>query len=126
MSNVMRMPEPRPVNSRVGTNVSIIMMMRGKTQAQLGNILGVTQSSMSRRIAGHTDWSPDELEATAAFLNVAVGRLFEVLPGLDSNQEPIGFQSAINTHGKIIRPEFGGTRGLNKKTLAPVLKFRRA
>lgn len=90
MSNVIHMPERRPVNQRVGLNVSLIMRMRGKTQAQLAAALGMTQASASRRISGLSPWTPDELEATAAFLNVAVGRLFEELPGLDSNQEPAG------------------------------------
>ncbi|WP_425562782.1 helix-turn-helix domain-containing protein [Microbacterium soli] len=90
MSNVIQMPERRPVNQRVGLNVSLIMRMRGKTQAQLAGVLGITQASASRRISGMSPWTPDELEATAAFLNVAIGRLFEELPGLDSNQEPAG------------------------------------
>ncbi|MGW9345875.1 helix-turn-helix domain-containing protein [Streptomyces albidoflavus] len=90
MSNLVQMPERRPVNQRVGMNVHLIMMMRGKTQMELARVLGVTQSSASRRLSGLSPWTPDELEATAEFLNVSVGRLFEELPHLDSNQEPIG------------------------------------
>ena len=103
MSNIMRMPERRPVNQRVGMNVSIVMLRRGKTQTELASRLHVTQASISRRICGASPWTPDELEATAEFLNISVGRLFEALPGLDSNQEPIGFQPA----GELIVASFG-------------------
>ena len=82
--------EPRPINIRVGANVRIIMQLRGKSQADLAGLIHTTQSSMSRRIKGSTDWAPDEMQKVAQYLNVPVGRLFSELPDLDSNQEPAG------------------------------------
>jgi transcriptional regulator with XRE-family HTH domain len=92
----------REVNRRVGMNVKIAMMMRGVGQPALAAALGVTQPSVSRRLSGHTPWTPDELEAAATLLGVSIGRLFEKLPGLDSNQEPIGLQL-----GELIYADFG-------------------
>ena len=80
----------RPVNQLVGMNVAVIAQIRGRTQRELAEACGVTQSSMSRRIAGSTDWSPDDMQKVADLLNVRVSRLFEKLPDLDSNQEPAG------------------------------------
>lgn len=93
---------------------------------QAGARLGLSHRYVGDRLNGKVDITFSDIEAFAQLLKMEPNELFLKLLGLDSNQEPIGFQSAINTHGKIIRPEFGGTRGLNKKTLAPVLKFRRA
>ncbi|MBS3177716.1 MULTISPECIES: helix-turn-helix domain-containing protein [unclassified Pseudoclavibacter] len=98
MTNVASIfPEPqpiddgaKPVNKRVGMNVSIIMRMRRITQKQLAVALGVTQGSMSRRINGTTDWSPDDMEKAAHLLSVKVARLFEELPEMDSNHQPAG------------------------------------
>ena len=88
-ATIAEMPQ-RPVNQRVGANVRIIMGLRNKSQAELAALIHTTQSSMSRRIKGTTDWAPDELDAVAEFLSVPVGRLFQKLPDLDSNQEPAG------------------------------------
>jgi transcriptional regulator with XRE-family HTH domain len=96
MTNIARLPErtPKPVNELVGMNVSIAAQRRGITQKDLAEAIGVTQTSMSRRISGTTDWSPDEMERVARILRVEVARLFVKLPDLDSNQEPIGLQTA--------------------------------
>lgn len=96
MSNITRMPERRPVNQRVGLNISLIMRMRGVSQIELATRLGVTQSSVSRRLTGVSPWEPDELETAAETLSVSVGRFFEELPNLDSNQEPAGFKPIVS------------------------------
>ena len=70
MSNLTQLPERRPVNQRVGLNISLIMRMRGVSQTELAARLGVTQSSVSRRLTGLSPWTPDELEAAAEILNV--------------------------------------------------------
>jgi hypothetical protein len=88
--HAMPQGESKPTNERVGQNVRMIAALRGKSQLELAVTLGVDESSMSRRINGKTDWSPDEMEKAASLLGVKVWRLFASLPDLDSNQEPIG------------------------------------
>ena len=94
MSNIASIaPEikARDTNARVGRNVQYVMRERGVNQTQLARSLDLTDSQVSRRIAGKVDWTPEDLETAARVLQVDVGLLFTLkLPGLDSNQEPIG------------------------------------
>lgn len=85
-------PKAKPVNQRIGRNVRDIMWLRGITVTELAHRIGVQQSSMSRRIRGTTDWTPDEIDAAARILDVSVARLWKKLPDLDSNQEPAGYK----------------------------------
>lgn len=48
------------------------MAARGVSQAQLAAALGLTQSSISRRLAGSQPFRTDELEAVAAHLGVRI------------------------------------------------------
>ena len=90
MTNVASLPahdDERPVNQRVGFNVSTYMRLRGVSQKTLAKQLGVTQGSMSRRINGTTDWSPDDMQRAADYLGIEVSRLFERLPYLAGNEK---------------------------------------
>ena len=112
-------PRPiRPVNQRVGRNVRDIMFAREKNQVELALAIGVTESSMSRRIKGTTDWAPDEMEIVASLLNVKVSRLFEMLPDLDLNQEPTGSRLApVSSLTERIMPS------VERDTLATVTRI---
>lgn len=92
-ATISELPQ-RPVNQLVGANVRFIMQLRDKTQVDLARLIHTTQSSMSRRIGGGTDWAPDELDAVAKYLNVQVGRFFEALPDLDPQTKDYGSHSS--------------------------------
>lgn len=95
--------------------MKIIAGLRGVAQNELADLLGTTPSSMSRRINGGTDWSPDEIQTVATHLNVTVGRLFQKLPDLDSNQEPAGSQTALQNNVTSLH-EHRGNRKSNQPT----------
>ena len=94
----------KPVNSHIGRTIRDLMFEKNKTQVEMALTLGIDQGSMSRRIRGRTDWSPDELVIVARVLGITVAELFPAetrkgpaggaarpsLPDLDSNQEPAG------------------------------------
>lgn len=46
------------------------MARRRRTQAQLGEVLGLAQSAVSRRLNGAVEWNVSELLAIAEFLGV--------------------------------------------------------
>ena len=59
----------------ISREVKRYMEKTGTTQADIGSLLNVTQTHISRRLTGRTHWSIDDLEAlTAAGI---VGPLWE-------------------------------------------------
>ena len=52
--------------------IRAILRNKGLSQAQLAQALGLTQSSISRRLAGSQPFRTDELAAVADFLGVQV------------------------------------------------------
>lgn len=114
--NAMPQKDTKPVNELVGQNVRLIAQMRGKSQVELALTLGVDATSMSRRINGRTDWSPDEMQKVASLLDVKVWRLFEPLPDLDSNQEPTHSEIAAQEQGELI--DLGAARKRRTKAAA--------
>lgn len=52
--------------------VRAVMAAKGVTQAQLAEALGLTQSSVSRRLAGSQPFRTDELADAARFLGVSL------------------------------------------------------
>lgn len=63
-----------------GERVHVLMRRRGIQQRALAEELGMTQTSMSRKLLGKRSWTLDEVLATALFLDVEVTAL---LPGHD-------------------------------------------
>jgi transcriptional regulator with XRE-family HTH domain len=61
-----------------GERVHILLRRRGIQQQELADVLGLTQTSVSRKILGKRSWTLDELLATCQFLDVPVT---ELLPG---------------------------------------------
>ena len=59
----------------VGERVLLWLKRRGCSQAQLGEYLGVSRSSASKKIAGIVGWSTTDLVRTAAFLDVPLSEL---------------------------------------------------
>jgi transcriptional regulator with XRE-family HTH domain len=70
-----------------GEKVHILLRRRGIQQQELADVLGTTQTSVSRKILGKRSWTLDELLATCQFLNVPVT---EILPGHEYAPVPAG------------------------------------
>lgn len=60
---------------RVAAEVRAEMGRHRVTQAQLGQVLGLHQMSVSRRLAGEVPFDVDELYKVAVFLGCPVSRL---------------------------------------------------
>lgn len=97
-------------NVRVGEQVRLWLRRKGSSQRDLAEALGIRGASLSRKVAGVTGWTVNDLVTTAAFLDVEIsallpddtvdaekGRMKEIArnnagdlcPRLDSNQRPI-------------------------------------
>lgn len=59
----------------VSGNLRAEMARRKISQKQLGEVLGLTQAAVSKRLRDITPWSVPELEAAAELLGVSVQRL---------------------------------------------------
>ncbi len=75
----------------VGKQIHGLMWDRRITNRAMAQAIGVDESTMARKLRGQRKWTVDDLLAVAGELHVPVEAL---LPHLDSNQEPAGFQSA--------------------------------
>jgi transcriptional regulator with XRE-family HTH domain len=84
------------IDAEVGKNLHLRMWQRGITQERLARRLGVTQATVSRKIKGRAPWTLTELYEAAAALGVEPG---DLLPHLDSNQEPFGLRLAALLEG---------------------------
>lgn len=73
----MREQHSTAVNRDVGARVHTAMWRSRVTQAQLGQILGVSQSVVSKRLRGVAPWSVADLVLVAQALDVEV---VELLP----------------------------------------------
>lgn len=78
----------------IASNVAAELKRQRWTGRSAAVALGLSQPYVYRRIAAEVEMSGSDLAMFAAFLNVPVSRFFVQLPDLDSNQEPIGFESA--------------------------------
>ena len=70
-----------------GELVHIEMRRRRISQAELGEVLGISQAAAGRKLYGTRSWTLDELLATARFLNVNVA---DLMPGHDYAPAPAG------------------------------------
>lgn len=71
----------------VGERIHQIMWRERISQARVAETLGLTQSSVSKRLRGATPWTLDELLAIARILNVSPA---DLLPGDDYSPVPKG------------------------------------
>ena len=64
----------------VGRRIRSCMILRGYTQNDLANLLGITQATASRKLRNISTLSTDEVISVANWLGVSVSDLFEPLP----------------------------------------------
>lgn len=62
---------------QVAATVRAELARQRKTQRDLAAALGISQQTVSRRLAGETPFAIDEIEAAARFLGVSVGALVQ-------------------------------------------------
>ena len=72
--------------------IKYAMAARGQTQTTLGKAIGMQQRSISDRMTGIVSWNAREIPAVARALGVPIE---ELLPRLDSNQQPAGYRYAL-------------------------------
>ncbi len=81
----------------VAGNVRALMARRGVSQHQVADVLGLSQTAVSKRLRGVTPWDVNEMGTLAEAFGVPIAVLLEGgdrLPRLDSNQQPAGFDLA--------------------------------
>lgn len=89
----------------VAENLSAELARRGMSDRDAARRLGLTNAYVSRRANGSVEMTVSDIDLFAGFLGIPVTRLLEdrdavavrKLPELDSNQQPIGSQSALVT-----------------------------
>lgn len=74
----------------VGEAVHRLMFRRRITQTSLCKSMGMTQSTLSKKLHGERKWTLEDVYSAASALNVP---LDELLPRLDSNQQPSDYKS---------------------------------
>ena len=72
----------------IGQRVHHVLWRRKLQQRELAAALGITQSTLSRRLRGESAWFAGDLVAVADALDVSVGWLF----GEDGSVRPKGFE----------------------------------
>ena len=65
------------VDTAIGLRVHSLMWQNGITQAQVGRLLGIDQSAVSRKLRGKTPWKVSELVAVAGLLHVPPADLMD-------------------------------------------------
>jgi len=108
--------EPESWDAQVGQRIKTLLIGRA-TQTQLGTMLGLGQTDISKRLRGSVAWKGRELADIAAALGVSIAVLYGEptspapndekaptpkgeglsLPELDSNQQPAGDETAAST-----------------------------
>jgi len=82
----------------IGKRVAGIMFDKRVPQTKMSRRLGITQSTLSKKLHGDRPWSTEEVYQAARLLKASIEDVLptmdEVLPHLDSNQEPFGYRRA--------------------------------
>jgi transcriptional regulator with XRE-family HTH domain len=66
----------RPMDAAIGLRVHLIMWDRRITQQELGDAIGMDQSSLGKRLRGDRGWTPDQVVSVARALGTTVAYLF--------------------------------------------------
>lgn len=92
-------PTPAPqlsdnLDAVIGENIHRLMWAAQDKQAAISGKWGMSQAALSLKLRGKRPWFAAEIDSAARHYGVTRDALFTKLPGLDSNQEPIGSQPA--------------------------------
>ncbi len=91
---------PPPERARIATAIRAHLAVHNLSDTKAGELIGLSQSAMSRRTNAQHPFDIDELSKLSAALGVTIHQLIVMpkLPDLDSNQEPIAYTLAPD-HG---------------------------
>ena len=64
----------------LGMSVNQVMFAQHVTRKELGDAIGVSHATMSRKLNGHVAWTVEELNLVAAYLHV---KAVDLLPTMD-------------------------------------------
>lgn len=82
----------------IGKRVAGIMFDKRVPQTKMSRRLGITQSTLSKKLHGDRPWATEEVYQAARLLKVPISDVMppmeDVLPHLDLNQEPFGYRRA--------------------------------
>lgn len=70
-------PQTGSLARTISRNVQALMDERRISQAQLADAIGITQSSIGKRLRNSTNWTADDIEAVSIAFDVPVARLIE-------------------------------------------------
>jgi transcriptional regulator with XRE-family HTH domain len=90
-ASTLTYPVIMSIDAMVGETLHMRMWQKKVPQTRLADRLGISQSTLSKKLRGQVKWSLDELYVVARALDVDVR---DLLPHLDSNQKPFGSRSA--------------------------------
>ena len=65
-------------SAKLTTTIRVELARRNLNQTDLGDALGLSAISVSRRMNGHIDWTVTEVERVAEFLGLPFVELFDV------------------------------------------------
>jgi transcriptional regulator with XRE-family HTH domain len=68
------------VDRRIGQTAHMLMWNARISQTDMGRLIGMNQSYLSRKLRGEVRWYATEIEAVAKVLGVSAGVLFGELP----------------------------------------------
>lgn len=66
----------KAMRERIGTNIRLLLLARGKSTQDLWEAMGWSESTCSRRLSGVTKIPSEELAEVATFLRVGPGDLY--------------------------------------------------
>lgn len=137
MSTVSPIRKTESIDVAIGRRVHTLMWEQRIKNKDLATLLALESTGVGKKLRAEAKFSIEQLVAVARALNTSVAYLVgetenphpvtpgggSLLPGLDSNQEPIGSQSAPESRG-IVRPNFGRKLTVERISAAPVTAIR--
>lgn len=79
-------PQSRSVDEQIGERVHMLMFRQRVRQGEIGRLLGIDQSAVSKKLRGSRPWSAHDLQLIAERFGVTVGSLF----GEETDPRPNG------------------------------------
>jgi transcriptional regulator with XRE-family HTH domain len=77
-------------DERIGTNVHELLWRRRIRQEAMADAMGVSRSSLAKKMRGEVVWKAQDIEQAARLLKVDPGRLFAEHATLHDSDSPTG------------------------------------
>lgn len=75
MTTVTRLPEPQGISETIKVELKVLLARAGQTQHDLAQVIGVSDSQMSKRMRGAIAFDVFELDALARHFGVSVASI---------------------------------------------------